>query len=83
MEMRCNGIDDCEDGYRTDECNCVGTYFCLTTFKCISNTSLCDGVDDCGDKSDEVIQDFSWETVDRSKGGGGMIHIDILAAILI
>ena len=35
--------------------NCPDTRFTCTNNNCVTGNSLCDGNDDCGDKSDETI----------------------------
>ncbi|XP_039274649.2 uncharacterized protein LOC120348556 [Styela clava] len=56
--LLCNGIDDCMDGYRSDECDCDDTFKCKEYqghTRCIVSDLLCDGGDDCNDgfRSDE------------------------------
>ena len=41
--------DDNEDGCPD------GMYLCSRSRRCISNTQLCDAVDDCGDQEDESV----------------------------
>lgn len=63
MSQTCNGIDDCKDGSASDEnvdfckdkqVNCTGNSFkCVSTNICVESYWLCDGDNDCGDKSDE------------------------------
>ena len=55
-EQRCNAQYDCGAGDYTDEEDCVerciGRFTC-DNGRCVTNASKCDGVDDCGDASDE------------------------------
>ena len=55
-EQRCNAQYDCGAGDYTDEegCveRCIGRFAC-DNGRCVANASKCDGVDDCGDASDE------------------------------
>ncbi|KII61180.1 Low-density lipoprotein receptor-related protein 2 [Thelohanellus kitauei] len=67
FEFKC----DCQDGWQYDEpksecicrnrnvqCDvCQKTEFACDNNKCIERTSRCDGIDDCGDNSDERCSD--------------------------
>ena len=45
-------VYDIDNGSENDPCG-SGARMCLTVRKCVSDKRICDGVDDCGDNSDE------------------------------
>lgn len=55
LEMRCNGIDECED--RSDEANCPAVCsppkFRCNNGACLEESEVCDGIDHCPNKADE------------------------------
>ena len=50
-EVQCDGVSQC----LTDECGCEGVFWCKDQVGCIAFQSLCDGVSDCRDGSDEFL----------------------------
>ncbi|XP_039253082.2 low-density lipoprotein receptor-related protein 6-like isoform X1 [Styela clava] len=50
---QCNGKADCIDGSDERNCPCAENQFTCNNRHCISNKLKCDGVDNCGDASDE------------------------------
>ena len=56
-ELRCNARYDCPAGDYTDESDCPCSsdlhLFTCNNGRCVANASRCDGLDDCGDASDE------------------------------
>jgi len=46
-------VAQCAD--KSDEAHCcdVGEFYCTITGLCVPETVLCDGLDNCGDQSDE------------------------------
>ncbi|XP_077865926.1 uncharacterized protein LOC102805083 [Saccoglossus kowalevskii] len=63
LSKRCDSVADCTDAM--DEFNCTGLepppiicednqFKCISVEKCINSSQVCNRVDNCGDKSDEV-----------------------------
>ncbi|WAR10106.1 VLDLR-like protein [Mya arenaria] len=50
--LRCNGVDNCNDGYATDEADCH-EFKCEGSGRCIPNSWKCDGDEDCNLGEDE------------------------------
>jgi len=59
LQFRCNGIEDCPNGEDEGKKHCEEKWKCLDNeFKCkngqcISQRHHCNGIFDCGDRSDE------------------------------
>lgn len=63
----CNGVQDCESGFDEENCrdNCGEAsleckddeFKCLSDCRCYPNSVICDGVKDCSDNTDEIVND--------------------------
>lgn len=58
VSHRCDSIEDCDDGSdeinctKSDECEPPSHFLCHNNV-CINQTLVCNGRNDCGDRSDE------------------------------
>lgn len=59
--------------------NCSSAHFECPTGKCINQTALCDGINDCGDRADENVcrseLDFQIRLAGGNKTGEGRVEV--------